>query len=226
MDSALDDDDRNRLRSAAGGNTSAFDAIVERHEAAVARFLRTLGGDEIDDALQETFIAAWRSAGAYNGTGTVRSWLLSIARNVHRHSKRRRVDEPSTFVPLDALAERAGWGCDPAEPRRMDAALARDEVERALAMLPDDEREVLVLRELEELSGGETARLLGLSLPAMKKHQPFTGVWVSTLARLRFWLLRFPNSNTTPCPRTVGDSTTWRLDPWRWHLSDRLIKNQ
>ena len=95
MDSALDDDDRNRLRSAAGGNTSAFDAIVERHEAAVARFLRTLGGDEIDDALQETFIAAWRSAGAYNGTGTVRSWLLSIARNVHRHSKRRRVDEPS-----------------------------------------------------------------------------------------------------------------------------------
>ncbi|MBP6773498.1 MAG: RNA polymerase sigma factor [Gemmatimonadaceae bacterium] len=170
MDSALDDDDRNRLRSAAGGNTSAFDAIVERHEAAVARFLRTLGGDEIDDALQETFIAAWRSAGAYNGTGTVRSWLLSIARNVHRHSKRRRVDEPSTFVPLDALAERAGWGCDPAEPRRMDAALARDEVERALAMLPDDEREVLVLRELEELSGDETARLLGLSLPAMKSR--------------------------------------------------------
>ena len=52
----------------------------------------------------------------------------------------------------------------------MDAALARDEVERALAMLPDDEREVLVLRELEELSGDETARLLGLSLPAMKSR--------------------------------------------------------
>ena len=125
---------------------------------------------ELEDAVQETFIAAWRSAGSFHGTGTVRSWLLSIARNIERHQRRLRVNEPTDFVPLDALAERAGWGCDPAETRRVAAALARDVLDHALADLPADEREVLVLRELEGLSGEETADMLLLTVPAMKSR--------------------------------------------------------
>ena len=164
------DDDATRLRRTAAGDVSAFDTIVQKHEAAVARFLLTLGGPGQDDLLQETFIAAWRSAGSFQGTGTVRSWLLSIARNVHRHARRRRVDEPTEFVSLDTLAESAGWGCDPAESRRAAGALARDELERALAGLPIDEREVLVLRELEGLSGEETAAMLELTVAAMKSR--------------------------------------------------------
>ncbi len=158
------------LRRSASGDPTAFDAIVERHERAVHRFVLTLGGDEPDDVLQETFIAAWKGAGTFQGTGSVRSWLLSISRNVHRHHRRRRVDAPREFVPLDTLAERAGWGCDPAETRRVDLAMARDVLERALAELPDEEREVLVLRELEGLSGEETAHVLQLSVPAMKSR--------------------------------------------------------
>ncbi len=162
------------LRRTAEGDTSAFDLIVERHQGAVRRFLCTLGADDVDDVLddvlQETFIAAWRSASGYQATGSVRSWLLSIARNVYRHHRRFRVDEPRSFVALDDLAERAGWGCDPAEGRRVAAALARDVLEHALAQVPREEREVLVLRELEGLSGEETAQLLQLTLPAMKSR--------------------------------------------------------
>ncbi|MBL0170046.1 MAG: RNA polymerase sigma factor [Gemmatimonadaceae bacterium] len=163
-------DDVALLRRTASGDTTAFDAIVEAHQSAVGRFLTSLGVADLDDALQETFIAAWRSAGTYQGTGSVRSWLLSIARNVHRHGARRRVNEPATFVSLDVLAERAGWGCDPAESRRVDLSMARDVLEHALAILPDEEREILVLRELEELSGEETAQLLQISLAAMKSR--------------------------------------------------------
>ena len=148
----------------------AFDAIVESHQAAIARFLVTLGQDDPDDALQDTFIAAWESAGSFQGTGTVRNWLLSIARNVHRRSHRRRVNEPTTFCSLEVLAERAGWGADPAESRRVEISLARDVLTQALALLPHDEREILVLRELEMLSGDETAELLELTLPAMKSR--------------------------------------------------------
>lgn len=164
------DDDADLLRRSAAGDPTAFDEVVERHERAVYRFVKTLGGDDLDDVLQETFIAAWKSAAAYRGGGSVRSWLLSIARNVHRHHRRRRVDAPRDFVPLEQLAERAGWGCDPAETRRVDIALARDVLEHALAELPHEEREVLVLRELEGLSGEETAQVLQVTLPAMKSR--------------------------------------------------------
>ena len=191
------DADAELLRRAASGDTVAFDAIVESHQAAVARFLMSLGLHDPDDALQDTFIAAWESANSYQGSGTVRNWLLSIARNVHRRSHRRRVDEPASFVSLDVLAERAGWGADPAESRRVEIALARDVLTHALALLPDDEREILVLRELEGLSGEETAELLELSLPAMK----------SRLHRARLHLaavLRQPDSS--PSSVTLGSA--------------------
>jgi RNA polymerase sigma-70 factor, ECF subfamily len=186
------DDDAALMRRAASGDTSAFDIVVDRHQSAVNRFVLTLGSREPEDVLQETFIAAWRSAGAYHGTGTVRSWLLSIARNVHRHALRQRVDTPTTFVPLDALAERAGWGCDPAETRRVDAALARDVLERALAMVPEDEREVLVLRELEGLSGDETAELLKVSVAAMKSRLHRGRIHLAAAVRE----LEFPHSTS------------------------------
>ncbi len=158
------------LQRAASGESAAFDVIVARHQAAVDRFIRTLGGVDADDVLQETFIAAWRGAGSFRGTGSARSWLLSIARNAHRHQHRRRVDEPRAFVPLELLAQRAGWSADPAESRRTDAVLAADLLTQALAHLPPDEREVLVLRELEGFSGAEAAGVLQLTETAMKSR--------------------------------------------------------
>ena len=166
------DDDAALLARAAAGDASAFDRLVRRHQAAVLRFVHALGcdGADAEDALQEAFVAAWRAAGRYQGTGTVRSWLLSVARNAVRHQRRRRVGEPTHLVPLDALAADAGWGADPradADERRL---LARDALAAALRRLPPDERAVLVLRELEGLDGAEAAAVLHLSLPAMKSR--------------------------------------------------------
>ena len=142
---------------------------MERHAADVHRFLLSLGAspDDAEDALQDCFVSAWRSAEAFRGSGSARSWLLTIARNaLHRH-RRRRAGEPAGHEPLAILGERAGWGAETQFDRRFEA---RDELERALEQLVEEEREVLVLRDLEGYSGQETAQVLGISLAAMKSR--------------------------------------------------------
>jgi RNA polymerase sigma-70 factor, ECF subfamily len=102
--------DAELLRRSAAGDGDAFDALAGRHAAAVLRFVGTLGvtRDDAEDVLQETFVAAWRGAPSYVGAGSVRSWLLTIARNAVRHARRRRVGEPEAFESLEALAMCAG----------------------------------------------------------------------------------------------------------------------
>jgi len=160
------------LQQAANGDSAAFDELVPRHESAVYRFITTLGvtGADAEDALQETFISAWRGAAGFYGSGRVRSWLLSIARNVVRHHRRRRVGEPCAVASVEDLALRAGWG-EPSAPGLDDSAAdAAALINRALDQLPDEERQCLLLRDIEGLSGEETARVLELTIPAMKSR--------------------------------------------------------
>lgn len=135
------------------------------------RYLRSLAGHDADaeDALQEAFLAAWRGAAGFRGDGAARGWMLAIARHGLVRHRRRRAGEPPDFASLEDLGGEAGWGTEtPADH------LARlEDAERlgaALASLPPADREILVLRELEELPGEEVATMLGLSLPAMKSR--------------------------------------------------------
>lgn len=173
--------DAELLRRSAAGDDVAFGHFVDRHDAAVLRFIRALSDDDArcDDALQETFIAAWRSAAGFRGEAGARAWLLRIARHAVHRTYRRHVGEPRDHVPLDALAGSAGWGV-PSDDFAERLA-ARDLVERGLRALAPEDREVLVLRDVEQLSGEEAASALGISLAAQKSrlHR----------ARLRFMAL-------------------------------------
>lgn len=164
-------DDRALIDQSAMGDAAAFDQLMRRHQATVFRFIGTLGvtGDDAEDVLQETFIAAWRGARTYRGLGDVRSWLFSVARHAAHHHLRRRVGEPTSMLSLDDLALRAGWG-EQASNALTEQPDARECVERGLARLSDDERQILVLRDIEGLSGEETARVLDLSVAAMKSR--------------------------------------------------------
>jgi RNA polymerase sigma-70 factor (ECF subfamily) len=78
--------------------------------------------------------------------------------------------ESTDDATLEMLGLRAGWGA-PLDPEALAARLEEKAVlERALASLDDEAREVVTLRDLEGLSGEETAQALGLSLPAMKSR--------------------------------------------------------
>lgn len=138
----------------------------------------TKNGAEAEDLLQETFVDAFTHADAWRGEGSRRAWLLAIARHRVFHARRSKLaasqvamDEVSgEGKPLEALGVEAGWG-RPIDPETLTAQLEeRSVMERALAGLEAGSREVLTLRELEGLSGDETAEVLGLSLAAMKSR--------------------------------------------------------
>ncbi len=159
------------MRSAAG-EAAAFDEFVRRHRMAVFRYACAICSQEADaeDVLQQTFVQAWRSAGRAI-VRRVRPWLYTIARHALQRSQRRPVAAPADAVSLDELGEAAGFACGTATPERLVAAIEeRTVLVAVLRALPTTDREVLVLRELEELSGEETAAVLGLSMDAMKSR--------------------------------------------------------
>jgi RNA polymerase sigma-70 factor, ECF subfamily len=160
---------------AQAGDRQAFSALVTAHRDAVYRYALRLTNDPAfaEDTLQETFITALQHMPEARGEASFRGWLLSIARSRVLHDRRRRVGEPTTFAPEDELMQlglEAGWG-EAMDPEALAARTEAQQVlDHALAQLDHEAREVLLLRDVEGLSGEETARVLGLALPAMKSR--------------------------------------------------------
>lgn len=161
--------DRNLLDQAASGDATAFEAFAARHREAVWRFARSLTRNpaSAEDALQETFLSAWREAASFQGEQSALGWLLAIARHAVYRQHRGRAGEPERMESLTELGEAAGWG---AQGDPLEALAVRDEVGRALARLSLEDREILVLKEIEGLSLEECGTLLGLGRPAVKSR--------------------------------------------------------
>lgn len=142
---------------------------MDRHADAVHRLLLSLGAgeDDAEDVLQECFLSAWRSAETFSGKGPARGWLFSIARNALRRQHRRRAGEPTEMESLEVLGAAAGWGVASDFRHRFEV---RDELDWALSKISPEERQVVVLRDVEGLSGEEAAEVLDLSMPAMKSR--------------------------------------------------------
>lgn len=158
------------LARTAGGDAAAFDVLVGRHAASVLRLIRFRVGDgAAEDALQQTFLAAWQSAGRFRGESLVKTWLFTIARHTAARMRQQAVRAPLVDVPIETLGVEAGWGSDDPETIAL-AGERRELLHAAFASLDDEAREILTLRDLEGLSGDDTAALLGLSLAAMKSR--------------------------------------------------------
>lgn len=159
------------LTRSAAGDAAAFDQLVGRHAASVLRMIRYRVDDAAaaEDVLQQTFLAAWRSAPRFRGEARVKTWLFTIARNTAARARDRAQRAPLADVPLETLGVEAGWGSEDPETIAL-AAERHDLLRAAFASLDDEAREVLTLRDLEGLSGDDTAALLGVSLAAMKSR--------------------------------------------------------
>ncbi|MCA9905494.1 MAG: sigma-70 family RNA polymerase sigma factor, partial [Anaerolineae bacterium] len=144
--------------------SSAFGELYLRHAARVYRYVYVRVGQAqlADDLTAETFLAAFKSLGAYREQGAFAGWLLGIARNVVAdHFRTHKPD-----LSLDALGDYPQDQPSPEE--RVGQRLELQNLRRALRYLTDEQVEVVRLRMFAELSTSETARLLGKSEAAIK----------------------------------------------------------
>ena len=163
-------DDGDLLRRSAAGDAAAFARLVARHEAALYRFAtRTCGGGpEAEDALQDGLLAAWRGAGTFRGEASPRTWLFQVVVHACRRRHRRRAGEPGEHRELEAARGLAAPESGP--ERRAAARQAGAAIDAALAEMEPEAREVLLLRDVDGLSGEEAAAALGIGLAAMKSR--------------------------------------------------------
>jgi RNA polymerase sigma-70 factor (ECF subfamily) len=162
--------DEDLVRRSGAGDRHAFEMLVTRHEGPLYRFaLRTCGSErEAEDALQDGLLAAWRGAAGFRGESAARTWLFQVVVNACHRRHRPRAGFAGPAEPLEAAAAVAHEGPGPEE--RAGAREIGRAIDRALAALPAEAREVLLLRDVEGLSGDETAAALGLGLAAMKSR--------------------------------------------------------
>ena len=161
--------DEDLVRRCAGGDRSAFERLVARHEAPLYRFaVRACGGErEAEDAMQDGLLAAWRGAATFRGDASARTWLFQVVLNACRRRHRPRAGRGQES-PLDAAADVPA--AESAPDDRVGARQVGRAIDAALASLGDEAREVLLLRDVEGLSGDETAAALGVGLAAMKSR--------------------------------------------------------
>lgn len=145
----------------AQADSAALGALFERHHRRVYAFLCRVSlsrGADAEDLLQDTFAAAWRSAGRYQGNAPALSWLFGIAANVARnHARSKRRGARALAVLID-IPEATGERTDDVVARRQ----AMRRVEAALAELPHDHRVAFVMCELEGVAGTDAAEILGV----------------------------------------------------------------
>ncbi|MGH7435715.1 MAG: RNA polymerase sigma factor [Polyangiaceae bacterium] len=145
----------------------SFAAAYRDNVAFCIRGARALGVPPaaIDDVVQEVFVVVHRRLGSFDGQAKVRTWILRILLNVVRHHRR--------TLSRKGKHEREGRGpVDPDElrapgPSPCEAVVLGEgvqQVQRLFDSLDDDQREILVLAEIEEVPVPEIAEILGLKL--------------------------------------------------------------
>jgi RNA polymerase sigma-70 factor (ECF subfamily) len=167
-------DDSVRIRAlielAQGGDAEAFGQLYDRYVTGVFRYLYfRVGSTQLaEDLTAETFLRALRSLHTFEWKGKdFSAWLTTIARNLmNDHFKSRRVrSEFST----DTFPDRPDAGRGPEED--VLSSLSNEELMQAVSRLPDDQRDCVLMRFVQELSIAETAQVLGRSEGAIKQLQ-------------------------------------------------------
>jgi RNA polymerase sigma-70 factor (ECF subfamily) len=149
-----------------GGDERAATELIERHSAALARFLYSSGADrdEVDDLVQETLFRAFRRIATWRGEASFRSWLFTVGGNLLRDQFRSRKKRRVVSLEDHDLS-------DSRDPHSDLAAVeTEDRIRTGLSKLPRLQREVFLLRTLEGTEYEEIARVLGTTTGAARVH--------------------------------------------------------
>ena len=162
--------DEELVEACLAGEESAFDVLLGRWEKRIrGAIYRLVGSDEeARDLCQEAFLKAYKSLRSFKREARFSSWLYQIALNLCRDRMRRR--RGKTMVSLDELEE-GGAAMPVAGPTAFDLLQERDTsrlVAQAVESLPDEQREVIILKEYQGLTFLEIAQVLDVPISTVK----------------------------------------------------------
>jgi RNA polymerase sigma-70 factor, ECF subfamily len=163
--------DAELVRLAREGDLDAFAGIVQRHEPRLRFVLLRILDDtrDAEESVQDAFVQAWRNLDRYRGDAALFTWLYRIGVNSALARARRRA--PVT-VDLSVVEGQASSSADSGlrPEAAAEAGELRARIVAALATLPFEYREAVVLRDVAGLSNQEVAAALGVSLAAAKSR--------------------------------------------------------
>lgn len=197
------------VSAAKAGDQQAFEQLVLDNQNRIYSLAVRLVGDreEAFDLAQEAFVKAWQGLPSFQGESSFATWIYRLATNVCidylRKQKRRRQVESEVSLDDEELSwtEPADWSQDP--HRQLERSEQGRALARGLEALPEQQRQILVLRELSGLSYQEIAGKLDLDLGTVK----------SRIARARMALRKIlaeDGNFSVPPPSNQAKETTGR----------------
>ena len=162
------------------GEDGAFENFVDVYYAKLFRYSYTMCSqrEDAEEVAQDTLLRVFESLNQLREPDHLKSWVFRIAKNACLMKRRKSVFAPKTEISLDELKpkrvgddggmriEIADWSALP-EDLALDAEMRR-QLQRAVHELPDSYKSVFLLRDIEELSTGEAADVLGVTTDVVK----------------------------------------------------------
>ena len=188
------------VRRAQSGDLDAFEALVRAHEKTVYTLALRMTNQpqDAEDMAQEAFLKVWRALPDYRWESRFSVWLYRIVSNVCLDWLRRQAKRPTVSLSVEddegEEAERELPDGRQSPERLLEQKLTREAVQRGLETLPDEQRQILLLREIRGLSYEEIGQALALE-PGTVKSRLFRA-----RKKLADWLVRdgnIPDSYTS-----------------------------
>ena len=190
------------IQAAQRGDESAFEQLVRLHEKKVYGLCLRMCGNAEDaaEAAQDAFLALWRGLDGFRQEAALSTWLYRLASNACIDLLRRgRRTVEGVSLDDEELSDRA-----PTPEQRVERQETQQLVSEALAALPPDYRQVLVLRELHQLSYAEICEVTALELGTVKSRINRARTLLRNYLAANGNFFEISSSKVTECNRSVG----------------------
>lgn len=166
-------DDRALVRLVVEGDSRAFEPLFMRHKDIIYTMLvkRSCNPDDVDDMLQEAFMKAFVNINRYNPDYDFGAWICTIAKNTFvdfNRSRKSKALNPDNNLPLDSRHTNSAQATAPTPEESIINAQQRAQIERYIATLPEDYRQLFIMRFVEEYTYEEIAETLQMKLGTVK----------------------------------------------------------
>ncbi len=166
------------IAAASKGDKEAFGEIIKLYEKLIYNLVRLkVGDDNALDVSQEVFIKIWRYIGKYRGECKFSTWVYKICTNAcldkHRQEKNTKTEQMPTMIDKDGdevLVEFADESADASPEASLDKKETVKAVREAINKLPPDQREVILLRDIEGYSYERISEMLSIEIGTLKSR--------------------------------------------------------